>query len=305
MSQATKEATYRGVGNSVSAAWRAVRAWLRTDAAPRWIIVGLLVAGALLRLTNLNWDKFTHIHPDERFLTMVTSAMQLPELSLGEFFDSTKSQMNPYNIGYDFFVYGTLPLFIVRVVAEIVQKINEFAHIWLQPGSGGPLINLTGYDGVHLVGRFLSGLFDLGVVWLIYLIGRRLYSVRVALLAAAFYAFAVLALQQSHFYTVDTFGTFFAVLTFYFAVRVAQGANPERRSGWAAYVALGPASARRWPAASTWRRWPGSRCWARASVRGTSLRRRAPRATAAWRPAWTSNMIQATLFRLVLMGVVT
>ncbi len=39
---------------------------------------GLLVIGTFLRLTNLNWDEFTHIHPDERFLTMVTSAMDLP-----------------------------------------------------------------------------------------------------------------------------------------------------------------------------------------------------------------------------------
>ncbi len=167
---------------------------------------------------------------------MVTSAMQMPT-SLGQFFDSSQSPMNPYNIGYDFFVYGSLPLFIVRVVAEVAQKINEFAQIW-ESAPGVPIM-MTGYDGVHLVGRFMSGLFDLGVVWLVYLIGRRLYSVRVGLLSAALYAPAVLALQQSHFYTVDTFATFFAALTFYFAVRVAQGADPARRSGWGAYVTLG------------------------------------------------------------------
>ena len=50
-------------------------------------------------------------------------------------------------------------------------------------------------------------------------------------LAAALYAFAVLPLQQSHFYTVDTFGSFFALLAFYFAVRVAQGGEHGRRDG--------------------------------------------------------------------------
>ena len=98
---------------------------------------------------------------------------------------------------------------------------------------------MTGYDGVHLVGRFVSGFFDLMVVPLAFLIGRRLYNSRVGLLAAAFYTFSVLALQQSHFYTVDTFGAFFAALTFYFAVRVAQGADPARRSGWGSYLGLG------------------------------------------------------------------
>ena len=72
------------------------------------------------------------------------------------------------------------------------------------------------------------------------MIGRRLYSVKVGLLGAALYAFAVLPLQQSHFYTVDTFGTFFALLTFYFAVRVAQGGEAGKRGGgWGTYVALG------------------------------------------------------------------
>src|SRR5512139_1035551 len=130
MSHITKEATYRGMPQSVSSAWSNTRDWLRSDAAPGWILAGLLVVGALLRLTNLNWDQFTHIHPDERFLTMVTSAMRLPD-SLGQFFDSSQSPMNPYNLGFDFFVYGTLPLFIVRVLAEFLQKFNDVAHIWM------------------------------------------------------------------------------------------------------------------------------------------------------------------------------
>ena len=286
-----------------STGWRdslaAARDWLRTDSAPRWILFGLLVVGALLRLTNLNWDQFTHIHPDERFLTMVTSAMKLPD-SLGQFFDSSQSPMNPYNIGYDFFVYGTLPLFIVRVVAEFAQKINDLAHIW---ETGGQLINLTGYDGIHLVGRFMSGLFDLGVVWLIYLIGRRLHSVRVGLLAAALYTFSVLALQQSHFYTVDTFGTFFAALAFYFCIRVAQGADPARRSGWGVYaflgLSLGAALACRInlaPMAGIALLAAGIRAWdelSQARVAGDSK----------LAGVWTSNMLQATLFRLGLMVV--
>jgi YYY domain-containing protein len=285
-----------GLRNSVDA----TRAWLRTEAATRWLLAGLIVIGALLRLTNLNWDQFTHIHPDERFLTMVTSAMKLPE-SLGQFFDSSQSPMNPYNIGYNFFVYGTLPLFIVRVVAEIAQKINEFAQIW--ESSPGMPIFMTGYDGVHLVGRFVSGLFDLMVVPLAFFIGRRLYNSRVGLLAATFYTFSVLALQQSHFYTVDTFGTFFAALTFYFAVRVAQGADPARQSGWGSYVglglSLGMALACRInlaPMAAIAILGAGVRAWDEISDA-----RAAGGKVAA---GWMSNMLQASLFRLILMVVV-
>ncbi|MGQ9840931.1 MAG: DUF2298 domain-containing protein [Anaerolineae bacterium] len=215
------------------------RAWLATDAAARWLLAVILLAGAYLRLTHLNWDQGWHIHPDERFLTMVISAMSLPE-NLKQFFDSTQSPMNPFNRGFSFFVYGTLPLFIVRVAAEVAQKFNEATRWW--EVAPGVLRGLTGYDGVHLVGRFMSGLFDLACVWLTFVIGRQLHSRKVGLLAAAFYAFAVLPLQQSHFFTVDTFGTFFALVTLYFAVRVAQGGERGRRGGgWGSYLGLGAA----------------------------------------------------------------
>lgn len=270
------------------------REWLRSDAAPRWILILILIVGAYLRLTHLNWDEGTHIHPDERFLTMVVSALELPQ-SLGQFFDSTTSPMSPYNKGYDFFVYGTLPIFIVRVVAQVANGANKALSLWNT--AGGAPINLVGYDGVHLVGRALSGLFDLGCVWLIYVIGQRLYSKRVGLLAALLYAFAALPLQQSHFFTVDTFGTFFALATFYFAVRAAQG------GGWGAYLALGAALGASIacrinlaPLAGIALLAAGIRVWeelraGQASGQRVDL-------------PWVSMLLQATLFRLVLMAAV-
>jgi 4-amino-4-deoxy-L-arabinose transferase-like glycosyltransferase len=73
-----------------------------------------------------------------------------------------------------------------------------------------------------LVGRALSALADLGSVWLVYLIGRRLYGDKVGLLAALFAALTAFAIQQAHFYTVDSLAGFFTILTVYYAVRVAQ-----------------------------------------------------------------------------------
>ena len=48
----------------------------------------------------------------------------------------------------------------------------------------------------------------------------RLYNRRVALLGAAFSALAVLQIQQSHFFTVDTVANFFIFLAIYFAVEI-------------------------------------------------------------------------------------
>jgi 4-amino-4-deoxy-L-arabinose transferase-like glycosyltransferase len=68
----------------------------------------------------------------------------------------------------------------------------------------------------------LSALADLGSILFIFFIGRRLYSPRIGLLAAALSALAVLPIQQSHFYTVDSFAGFFITAAGFFVVRAAQ-----------------------------------------------------------------------------------
>jgi hypothetical protein len=80
------------------------------------------------------------------------------------------------------------------VAAEFLNRFNLETQWWTIV-EGLP-IDLTGYGGVHFVGRALSGLFDLACIPLIYFISRRLYDRRVGLLATLFYAFSVLPLQQ-------------------------------------------------------------------------------------------------------------
>jgi len=160
----------------------------------------VLVAGAYFRIVGTDWDQGQHLHPDERFLTLVESAIQ-PVDNLREYFDTSKSTLNPHNVGYTFYVYGTLPLFIIRYVSD-----------W----TGQP-----GYGQIYLIGRQLSALADLLTVLLVYLIAGRLYGRKAALLAGAFSAFAVLQIQLSHYMTVDTFTNLFTFAAFYFAVKVA------------------------------------------------------------------------------------
>ena len=164
------------------------------------LFVLVLVVAAALRFVGINWDEDQHLHPDERFLTQVESRLE-PVHSLREYFDTANSTLNPNNRDFGFFVYGTLPIFIVRYVAEV-------AHF-------------AGYGQVHLIGRALSALADLGVITLVYLIGARLFDKRVGLLAATLSAFSVMQIQQSHFFTVDNFVNLFTYLALFFAIRVA------------------------------------------------------------------------------------
>ncbi len=183
-----------GKGSSQLASWTVTIA----------VLLLIILAASFFRFYNLNWDEGQHIHPDERFLTMVESSLSWPK-SLSQFFDSSKSPLNPYNRGYNFFAYGTLPIFIVKWLSVKLHK--DF------------------YGGIYLVGRAASGTFDLLSVLLVFLIGVKLYGRKTGLLAAALYSFAVMPIQQSHFFTVDNFGVFFALLTFYFAVFVSEGKN--------------------------------------------------------------------------------
>lgn len=164
------------------------------------IFILILFCALFLRITGVDWDAVAHPHPDERFLSMVTSALS-PVEKITDYFDTHNSSLNPNNRGYDFFVYGTLPIFLTRYIGE-----------WA---------GMTDYGSIFTIGRYLSAMADVIVVFLVYLIARRLYGEKVGLFAGVFSAFTVLGIQLSHFYVVDTFTNLFVVLTIYIAILIA------------------------------------------------------------------------------------
>ena len=191
------------------------------------LLVAVLAAAAFLRLSGANWGELQHQHPDEGFLTSVVANLRMhvcsdpsipidecpPEqqrwMGIGDYFNSATSTLNPYNRGFSFFVYGTLPLFIVRYVAEVTGQV--------------------GFDSIKLLARQSSALADLGTILLLYLIVARLYNRRTALLSATFSAFAVMQIQQSHFFTTDLFVNLFAFLAIFFAVEIVIHKGYENR----------------------------------------------------------------------------
>ena len=171
------------------------------------VTLTIVLAGALgLRLIGLDWDAGQHLHPDERFLSIVLTQLR-PAASLVEYFDPAASPLNPFNHGIDFFVYGTFPLFLVEGLAR--------------------LAGAQSYDQAYLIGRALSAVFDTGTVLVVYLLGRRLLGPGAALLAAALLALAVHSIQLAHFFAVDTFATFFTTAALWLLVRYAQGRDPR------------------------------------------------------------------------------
>src|SRR5512135_1787220 len=127
------------------------------------LLILILLVGAYLRANGLFWGEYQFLHPDERFLVWVGTDIS-PVHSLSEYFDTAHSSLNPNNRGHGFYVYGTLPMFLARYVAEWQYGAADW-------------VTMT------KVGRALSALADLGTVLMVYLIGRRLYGRWVGLLA--------------------------------------------------------------------------------------------------------------------------
>ncbi len=169
------------------------------------ILIGIAIVllAFFFRFNNLNWDDNFHLHPDERFLTMVGTAMKLPS-SINQYFDQKTSLMNPANIGYKFFVYGRFPLILTKYLA-----VN---------------LNLNNYNDLTILGRQLSAFFDLLIVLLVFktvwlLEKHYKLSSSVKYWASFFYAIAVLPIQLSHFFAVDTFLNFFMFGSFYLSLK--------------------------------------------------------------------------------------
>ncbi len=214
----------------------------------RWhtwaLLAAVIVVGGYFRTLNLTgWDGTSDLHPDERFIIYTTYNLRVPH-SFADYLrsdcvrdgvlpnakateeggqpipldrqepttDSGCNTLNPRNYNWSrFFVYGTLPTTLTRIVAEALQPL------WGEPGQ------LVGPESVRNTGRALSTLFDLGSVALVFLIGRRLYDERVGLLGALLLALSALPIQLAHFFTVDSFTGFFVLLAVYWTVRAMQG----------------------------------------------------------------------------------
>jgi len=186
----------------------AVARWL--DPGRGWsgtivLILVVLAVGAHLRFVGVDWDQGYHLHPDERFLTMVTEKLELPKDFLG-YLDSDTSPLNPRNRGYAFFSYGTLPITITRILGEWVDSVT--------------------YDSVHLVGRRMSAAFDTLTILLVFMLGARLYGRRTGVLAAALTAVTALHIQHAHFYTVDAAMVAFMTLALYGLAGMVKRPNP-------------------------------------------------------------------------------
>jgi YYY domain-containing protein len=159
----------------------------------------IVILAIWLRLYGINWDQGGLFHPDERAILSHVNDMRWPSLSnINVLLNAEESPLNPR-----WFPYGSLPLYAVKVVEAVVSPFRDLS-----------------FNDLRFLGRGLSALADVGTVIFVFLLATHLYDRRVGILASLLATLAVLHIQLSHFYAVDTYLTFFIVASVYFMARL-------------------------------------------------------------------------------------
>ncbi|HVO72050.1 MAG TPA: hypothetical protein VMT24_18500, partial [Aggregatilineaceae bacterium] len=168
--------------------WRAPFRFRPVDVLFCALLAAILLVAAWLRFDHMNWDDFTHLHPDERFLTDMVSRLDgslrfsdstaeaqdahrrlcdqrypatgdMQQAGRGGYFDAQCSPLNVNNVGQSLYVYGEFPLFTVRAAAVARVRLSQDYHSFLETFDAGAASGhtvttyWTTYNGAQLVGR--------------------------------------------------------------------------------------------------------------------------------------------------------
>ncbi len=188
----------------------------------------VIAAGFALRVWNVNFDRGIGSHPDERSTScFYATTIRLPA-TWEQFWEPQQSPLNPLwdsaNQTRRSFTYGHFPLYLGVAFGEVMHRAAPLAE---RLGLSGDALSIMqradrDCDAIAVAGRLTMAVLDSLTIWLLFLLGRRIFSAGAGLLAATFYAFSAQAIQLSHFFAMDPASTTFTVLAVYGAVRMLQ-----------------------------------------------------------------------------------
>ena len=151
------------------------------------IVAIITILGFIFRIAGINFGLPQVFHPDEPFIVERANTMALT------------GDMNPH-----FFIYPSLLIYIYCLLFKI-------EHI---------LLDEVTRSIIYVTARSFNALLGALMVPLTYMLGSKLYSKKIGILSSAFMAFAPIAVENSHYATVDIPLTFFILLAFLSIVRI-------------------------------------------------------------------------------------
>ena len=170
---------------------------------PNFLLLALLAAALVLRLHGIDWDDGHGFHPDERSFYLRADDMfralteapgyetwlrQWPGMESGlpdlrTALSAERSPLNPH-----WFPLGSVLIYALVLIRSVAELFTDWGAL-----------------DMRFAGRTLSALADVASVWLVYVLGRRMYGRWTGILAAAFTTFAVIHIQHAHFYRPEPF----------------------------------------------------------------------------------------------------
>ncbi len=147
------------------------------------LLLLLIIIGSFFRFYNLGWGAPYYFHPDERNIASSVTRLHFPD------------QMNPH-----FFAYGSLPIYAIYFNGLLTSFFSTY---------------YLSFEHAIIVSRTLSALFSVGLIPLLYLIGKEIDGEKTGILAAVFSTVSVGFVQFAHFGTVEMLLTFFGLFLLY------------------------------------------------------------------------------------------
>ena len=164
-----------------------------------WILAAITAAGGALRFYNLAWGApYYHFHIDEHYVLNPADMM--------------RRDMRETAMSGKFFMYSPLLMYLINIVRTVYEAVSH------------PLNLAVPRDQVTymVLGRSISAAFGTATIPLVYAVGTRVSGRLAGLLSAAFLAFAVLHVRDSHFASTDISMVFFTVLALWCALRLVE-----------------------------------------------------------------------------------
>lgn len=139
----------------------------------KFIFGVFILIGTILRLINLNWDLGIGFHPDER-----------DNIIIPAFYTDYPNDPKVYT-------YGSLTIHLYKSFASIISSILN------RP-------SFISVDNLFLVGRMTSVIFSILIIYFGYLLAKKIFSEKVAILSSVFISLNVGLIQAAHFATTET-----------------------------------------------------------------------------------------------------
>lgn len=165
----------------------------------RWLVavIGLAVLALALRLAGISFGLPYHYHWDEP--TILNRVIRMGS-----------GDLNPH-----YFWYPSLLMYVGLVGEGALYVVGHALHIYRSPDAFAAAY-FESSTAVYLLGRVLVATAGAAIVVLTYLVGRRFFTTRVAVVAALLVAVAPIQVASSHFFTTDVPMTFFVLLAYLF-----------------------------------------------------------------------------------------